>query len=51
MRLFGYGLSLLNFTQLDNQIAKFREIRDSYLAANVRIYGEQLARLLEGDEV
>ena len=51
MKLFGYELSLLDFTPLDNQIGKFREIRDSYLAANVRIYGEQLAQLLAGDEI
>ncbi|TWJ19077.1 hypothetical protein [Geobacter argillaceus] len=51
MKLFGYEISLLNFTRLDHQIGKFRAIRDSYREANVQIYGEQLARLLDGDEI
>jgi len=51
MKLLGYEISLLDFTPLDHQIDKFRAIRDSYLAANIQIYGEQLARLLDGDEI
>lgn len=34
------------FGNLDRQIANLQEIRDSFRQANVEIYGEQLASLL-----
>ena len=36
----------VDFTELDRQIERIREIRDSYRAENVRIYGEKMAELL-----
>jgi len=34
------------FREIDRPIMKLREVRDSYRAMNVEIYGEALARLL-----
>lgn len=51
MKLFGYHIGVIDFTALDHQIGKFREIRDSYRAANIRIYGAELARLLDEDGI
>jgi hypothetical protein len=34
------------FRDLDRPMAQLREVRDSYRAMNVEIYGEKLARLL-----
>lgn len=45
-RLFS-KLRLFDFSELDRQIAKVRELRDSYRAANIAHYGEQLAALLD----
>ena len=36
----------LNFVEIDQSIQKLKEIRDSYRALNIEIYGEELARLL-----
>ena len=40
-------VKLVDFTELDKQIAKIKELRDSYRAANRAFYGEQLAALLD----
>ncbi|MBI1920591.1 MAG: hypothetical protein HYS23_05880 [Geobacter sp.] len=40
-------LRLFDFSELDRQIAKMRDLRDSYRAANLAYYGEQLAALLD----
>ena len=34
------------FSEIDRPIAKLREVRDSYRALNVGIYGEEMARFL-----
>lgn len=47
MKLAFLNLKLLDFTELDKQIAKLKELRDSYRAANRAYYGEQLAALLD----
>ena len=39
-------LTILDFSELDQQIAKFGALRDEYRAANVAYYGEFLAGLL-----
>lgn len=39
--------NLLDFSELDKQIAKIKELRDSYRAANRAYYGEYLAALLD----
>ena len=36
----------VDFSEIDRQIAKLKELRDSYRAANVAHYGEHLAALL-----
>ncbi len=41
------SLQLFDFSELDRQIDKMRELRDSYRAANRAFYGEQLAALLD----
>lgn len=41
-RLFGFP----DFGALDRPIEKLQEIRDSYRAMNVTIYGEEMAKLL-----
>jgi len=40
-------IHLLDFSKMDEQIAKFRDLRDSYRAANRAYYGEYLAAILE----
>jgi hypothetical protein len=34
------------FSGIDRPIARLREVRDSYRALNVEIYGEEMARFL-----
>jgi len=34
------------FSEIDQPMGKLRDIRDSYRAMNVEIYGEQMAALL-----
>jgi hypothetical protein len=46
MKLSFIRLNILNFSELDNQITKFRNLRDSYREANIAYYGEYLAALL-----
>jgi hypothetical protein len=41
------AFKLMDFSELDKQIAKIRELRDSYRAANRAFYGDYLAALLE----
>ena len=41
-----FNLSFVDFSKLDEEITKLRELRDSYKAANVALYGESLAELL-----
>ena len=38
---------LFDFSELDRQIAKIKELRDSYRAENRAYYGEYLAALLD----
>jgi hypothetical protein len=38
---------IIDFSELDKQIAKIKELRDSYRAANRAFYGEELAALLD----
>ncbi len=40
-------IKLMDFSELDKQIAKIKELRDSYRAANRAYYGEYLAALLD----
>jgi len=40
-------LRIIDFSKMDEQIAKFRKLRDSYRDANRAYYGEYLAALLE----
>jgi hypothetical protein len=37
----------IDFSELDRQIAKIKELRDSYRVANRSYYGEYLAALLD----
>ena len=39
--------TIIDFSTMDEQIAKFRALRDSYRDANRAYYGEYLAALLE----
>jgi len=41
------ALKLIDFSELDRQIQKLRELRDSYREANTLYYGEYLAALLD----
>lgn len=41
------SVKLIDFTELDRQIIKIKELRDSYRAANRAHYGEYLAALLD----
>lgn len=47
MKLSLHSLKLLDFSEMDKQIAKIKALRDSYRAANRAFYGEQLAALLD----
>jgi hypothetical protein len=38
---------LIDFSEIDEQIAKIKELRDSYRAANRAYFGEDLAALLD----
>ena len=38
---------LFDFSELDRQIAKIKDLRDSYRAANRAYYGDYLASLLD----
>ena len=46
MKLLRRILWLSDLHQLDRSIGRLKEIRDSYRALNVAIYGEELASLL-----
>jgi hypothetical protein len=46
MKLPVFKIKLLDYSELDQQIAKLKELRDSYHAANVAHFGEQLAAML-----
>lgn len=47
MKIPFINLGILDFAELDEQIVKLRELRDSYVAANKACYGELLAALLD----
>ena len=53
MRIFCFDVKIIGFSELtgiskvQRQIEKFRELRDSYRAANRAHYGEYLASLLD----
>lgn len=47
MRIPFLDVRLLDFSELDRQIDKLKDLRDSYRAANVAYYGEYLASLLD----
>lgn len=47
MRIPFLNVKILDFSLLDEQISKFRELRDSYHEANRAHYGELLAALLD----
>lgn len=47
MKIPFINVRILDFSELDLQIAKMRELRDSYRAANREYYGEYLAALLD----
>lgn len=47
MKILLLNMKLFDFTALDQQIEKFRELRDSYRTANVAHYGKNLAKLLD----
>lgn len=48
MRFIFTNFSMLDFSELDKQIEKMRELRDSYRRANILHYGEHLAAMLDG---
>ena len=45
--LLSITMKLLDFTEIDTQIAKFKSLRDSYRESNREYYGEHLASLLD----
>lgn len=47
MKIPFINVKILDFTEIDEQIAKLRDLRDSYRAANKAHYGELLAALLD----
>lgn len=47
MRIPFTNIRILDFSELDEQIVKFRSLRDSYREANIAVYGEHLAALLD----
>lgn len=47
MKIPFFTFKLVDFSELDRQIVKLKELRDSYRAANRAFYGEQLAALLD----
>jgi len=46
MRYLGVMIFSRFFTEIDQPIRKLRDIRDSYRAMNVEVYGEKMAELL-----
>ena len=48
MKIPFFSVTLVDFSEMDKQIDKLKELRDSYLASNRAFYGEQLAKLLDG---
>ena len=46
IRMTGFSL-FTGLRELERQLEKFRELRDSYRAANRAVYGERLAGLLD----
>ena len=47
MKLSFPPFKLMDFSELDEQIAKLKDLRDSYRAANRAFYGDYLAALLD----
>lgn len=47
MKLLLPTIRLFDFSELDKQIAKIKELRDSYREANRAYYGDFLAALLD----
>ncbi len=47
MKMPCFGFKLIDFSELDRQIAKMKELRDSYREANRAVYGDCLAALLD----
>lgn len=47
MKLSFPRIVLFDFSELDRQIDKIKELRDSYRAANRSYYGDYLAALLD----
>ena len=46
MKISRWKFTIFDFSDLDQQITKLKELRDSYRAANIEHYGAQLAALL-----
>jgi len=46
MRWIDELFARLAFAKLDSALGALREVRDSYRALNVEIYGEEIAKLL-----
>ncbi len=47
MKISFPAFKLMDFSELDEQIAKLIELRDSYRATNRDFYGDHLAALLD----
>ena len=47
MKISFFAFDLMDFSELDTQIAKIKALRDSYREANRAFYGEHLAALLD----
>lgn len=47
MKIFIPTFKIIDFSELDRQIDKIKDLRDSYRAANRVFYGEYLAGLLD----
>jgi len=47
MKGFLWSFRFIDFSDLDRQIAKLKELRDSYRAVNRALYGDHLAGLLD----
>lgn len=48
MKLFFPILTIGGLAQLDAQIEKLRQLRDSYHDANITYYGKEIAEMLNG---
>jgi hypothetical protein len=46
LRLFNLPIPNSPFNKLDRSIDNLKDIRDSYRALNIEIYGEEMAKLL-----